>query len=857
MYPDERAAHLPPSNGPPGGRPGSGERTPSDEGAPGLSERDDVLSAMAMRVLNDLDASAVTAYLYDPTARKLVAAVAAVTPLGTGSVERVPADDRAYASAEAFRTGEVTTGHSVRELGKHPELAVFAPFPFTVSSAPLGVDDDRFGAMATYWPRMFRELSDAEHAYLRDAGADVGRELRRLADRRVPMRPSAVPRVLATDGGVGAAADVAEAADARPTDWTASNTKFIYHLHKLANALIGTVHTEDAADLTLERVMGGFDAQAVVITLAEGDRLRVIRSTGCSPATLRELNGRPLGQPSPETDAIRQKRHLTLRRAAESPDGSPDGGPHPAPATGPALGDHPGPDGDHAPASHHGPDGGPGHGPGAAGPVAPDGVRPFDAPRAQDTRNIWVVIPMLAGGKAIGSCSIGFGPEQADVVTRGSVLVTLAPLLGQTFERTRLYDAQYALAQRLQQTLLPRMLPQLAGVPTTSRYVMSSGGTELGGDWYDLINLPAGGIAAVIGDVQGHNISAAVVMGQVRSAVRAYMAEGHSPGDVLSRTNRLLVELDTDLFATCCGVWLDPATGVAEIASAGHHRPLIRFPDGHYEPQVEVTGLPMGIEPDVHYDSTKVTLTPGTLIVLYTDGMVGQADGHPEAAPQAPADPDEPVDPDSFDDLVFRAALEKALTGSGEELEALGDRMADEVARRAVRPDDGALLILRYEGSSPEAKAYARQLAIHRRDLQGVRRARQFLRDWLRSVHLVPMTEEAELLASEIITNALVHGDTDVDIHVRRYPEHVRVEVRDSDPHLALPGIAASAEDEGGRGLVIVSALASAWGNSPSGRGKTVWFELPTPERDRPAGEDAAEGPGTAGTDEPAVPEQS
>ena len=139
---------------------------------------------------------------------------------------------------------------------------------------------------------------------------------------------------------------------------------------------------------------------------------------------------------------------------------------------------------------------------------------------------------------------------------------------------------------------------------------------------------------------------------------------------------------------------------------------------------------------------------------------------------------------------------------------------------------------MRFEGASAEAQLHVQRFAIHRRDLQGVRRARRFVRDWLCSVELAPMSEAAELLASEVVTNALVHGDSDVDIHVRRYPEHVRIEVRDSDPHLVLPVGPALANDEaeGGRGLIIVSAMASAWGNSPSGRGKTIWFELQTPK---------------------------
>lgn len=722
-----------------------------------MADRDTLLSGAAARALSDLGASAVTVYLYDDTSRTLIAVVASMTPMGTGSMERVPVDDFAYASATAYQTGDLVTAHSVQELGSHPEMAVFAPFPFTVTSVPLGTRDRPLGVLATYWPHMFRKLSDDERRYLRETAATTGRALQRLADAGVPLTPPPVPHVIASDTG-GAATGLSEGlTGTRPVDRMTRTTPLIYHLHKLANSLIGTVRTEVAADLALERVIEGFHARSMAITLVEGDRLRVIGARGCSREFLRDLNGRSLGQPSLETDAVTQMRQVVQ--------GPPDD--------------------------------------------ADDAARSADGTGSRDTR-VWAVLPLLAGGHAIGSCSIGFSPEQTGVVNEHSVLIALATLLGQTFERTRLYDAQHTLAQKLQQALLPRLLPQLAGVLTTTRYVPTSGGIELGGDWYDLINLADGRIAAVIGDVQGHNISAAVVMGQLRSAVRAYAAEGHDPASVLARTNRLLVDLDTDRFATCCLVWLDPRSGTAEIVSAGHHQPLIRFPDGRYRSGGVEVGIPMGIEPDVQYRATEVRLDPGTLVALYTDGLVGT---------------------DGPDDETVRAAMEEALAGAGDELETLGDRMIGGIADRPARADDSALLLMRYEGASAQAQLHVRRLAIHRRDLQGVRRARQFLREWLRSVELAGMTEEAELLASEVVTNALVHGDSDVDIHVRRYPERVRIEVRDSDPHLALPA-PATAEDEaeGGRGLVIVSAVASAWGNSPTGRGKTVWFELSTPD---------------------------
>jgi anti-sigma regulatory factor (Ser/Thr protein kinase) len=774
-------------------RSGSGPPTGTEEADPLLgtlaagpedtSERDRLLASTASRVIAQLHASAVTVYLYEPQARVLAAVVVSVTPLGTGSVERVRVDDNVYASSVAFRTGKMATAHSIEELGSHPELAVLAPWPFTVTSLPLLSPTRRFGALAVYWPQMSHRLSPAERRHLVEAGARTSRELDRLADRGVSMAPPSVPYVITPPPGTwtslpgiasGGTDDAERQRDAR-------TTPLIYHLHKLANALISAESTQEAVDLALERVTNGFNCDAMAITLIEGDRLRVVGAVGCSREFVRQLNGQPLGrQSSLESEAVTQKRQIIKGLPAS---GSPGAAViEPSTAAERLSRDAEAADGNQP---------------------APDSAAGVPASHA------WAVLPLLAGGHALGSCSIGFRPGQAVAITEHPVLIALATLLGQTLERTRLYDAQQALAQKLQQTLLPRRLPQLAGVVTTARYLPSSGGIELGGDWYDLISLPDHRIGAVIGDVQGHNISAAVVMGQLRSAVRAYAAEGHDPGTVLSRANRLLVELDTDLFATCLCLWLDPSTGQVEIVTAGHYPPIVRTPDGDDHGHQITAGIPLGIEPDARYETTRLTLAPGTLIALYTDGLVNaDQQGHP-----------------------VQDALEAALANAGD-LETLGDRMIARLTDRPARTDDAALLLMRFEGASAEAQLHVERFAVHRRDLPGVRRARRFVRDWLHSVELAPMSEEVELLASEVVTNALVHGDSDVDIHMRRYPERIRIEVRDSDPHLALPiGLAPDDDEaEGGRGLAIVSSIASAWGNSPSGRGKTVWFELQTPK---------------------------
>jgi serine phosphatase RsbU (regulator of sigma subunit) len=686
------------------------------------AERDRLLTSTVSRLATELCTSAAIVYLYEPQVKALIATVVSVTPLGIGSVERINVDDNAYASAIAFQTGEMATAHSVQELGHHPELAVFAPWPFTVTSIPLCSPTRRFGALAVYWPQMFRRLPLSERHRLQEVGIRTSRELDLLADRGISMAPPSVPHVVTPETtnevwtSLPGAAPRGTARSAKSGEGTGT-TPLIYHLHKLANALISADNTQAVVDLVLERVTKGFHADAMAISLVEGDRLRVVGSMGCSREFLRRLHGQPLGQASLESDAITQKRQLIKRPSAGEWTGAAASEAGPAAESGAA------------------PDSGPAADVlgGEMQVVAGNEQAPDVAPSTHAS-HVWAVLPLLAGGHALGSCSIGFRADQAGAVIEHSVLIALATLLGQTFERTRLYDAQHTLARKLQQTLLPRRLPQPAGVLTTSRYLPSSGGIELGGDWYDLISLPDGRIGAVIGDVQGHSISAAVVMGQLRSAVRAYAAEGHDPSTVLSRTNRLLVELDTDRFATCLCLWLDPFTGRMETVTAGHHPPIVRTPDGAYRGTEITTGIPLGIQYDARYESTHLTLVPGTLIALYTDGLVDAEDqqGYP-----------------------VQHALEAALADSGDELETLGDRMISRLTERPARADDAALLLMRFEGASAEARLHVQRFAIHRRDLQGVRRARRFVREWLRSVELAPMSEEAELLASEVVTNAL------------------------------------------------------------------------------------------------------
>ncbi|MEU3985821.1 ATP-binding SpoIIE family protein phosphatase [Streptomyces sp. NPDC026672] len=729
--------------------PVAGAHRAADDGRLAAVQRSAALTRLATRTLRDLNASSVTVYLSVPETGTLNAAVVVVSPLGVSTLDKVPIDDDVYSTSASYRSGAVVTRHSIDILSRHPELAVSMSFPWTVSSAPLLSATRRFGAITAYWPETLRTLSEEERTYLLGVADAISRRLDRLAEAGTPVTPGAIPLVVPGDTPDDATPEKAAELSASLT------APLVYQLHKLAVLLTTVEHTRDAAVLALERIMPVFHAEAMAMSLVEADRLHVVGSAGCSREFLRTLDGLPLSERTPETRAVAVKRQLTFAGTDERTRGR---------------------------------------------------LRE-PRPGLTDADTTWVVLPLMSSGRAVGTCSLAFTGSSPTTVAAHVVLTALTNLLGQAFARTRAHDAQHTLAEKLQQALLPKMLPRPPGILATSRYVPATAGLELGGDWYDLVQQPDGSAVAVVGDVQGHDTTATVVMGQLRSAVRAYVAEGHDPVTVLSRTNHLLLGLDTGLFATCCCVWIDPATGVAHIATAGSPAPFLRSPGGAVRRTVLDVGVPLGVEPDPVYRVTEVVLEAGTFIALYTDGL---------------------TDPDDRAAGAVEAVLR---TARDTELESLADRIVEAPGRTRPHFDDAALLLLCYEGSPETTRPNTRQYAVQRRDLQGVGRVRARLRDWLDAWDLGPMTDAAELLASEVVTNALVHGDSDVHVYVRKYADRLRVEVRDSDPRPARPVDLPRMEDqaEGGRGLLIVSALASQWGNSPSGRGKTVWFELPVP----------------------------
>ncbi|CAL9602543.1 hypothetical protein SUDANB58_05468 [Streptomyces sp. enrichment culture] len=286
----------------------------------------------------------------------------------------------------------------------------------------------------------------------------------------------------------------------------------------------------------------------------------------------------------------------------------------------------------------------------------------------------WAYLPLIASGRPVGTWVLAYARPHAFPAQERAVLTSLAGLVAQALDRALLYDAKHRLAHGLQEALLPHSLPRLPGIEAAARYLPATRGMDIGGDFYDLV--PVGGMAAaVIGDVQGHNVTAAGLMGQIRTAVRAYTAVGQAPEEVMRRTNRLLIDLGSDLFASCLYVRIDPGRGRAVLSRAGHPPPLLRRPDGRVR-VLEVAGGPLlGIDAAAEYPTSEVGLSPGSLLLFYTDGLV-----------ESPG-----VD---FEDAL--ADLGRRLAEAGDlPLDELADRLVRSVADAEERIDDVAVLLLR------------------------------------------------------------------------------------------------------------------------------------------------------------------
>ncbi|MFV8181974.1 PP2C family protein-serine/threonine phosphatase [Streptomyces sp. AF1B] len=259
------------------------------------------------------------------------------------------------------------------------------------------------------------------------------------------------------------------------------------------------------------------------------------------------------------------------------------------------------------------------------------------------------------------------------------LLARLGSLTARARELAEVQRSRVELALALQRGMLPRDLPHASRFHVAVRYVPACHGLNVGGDWYDAFAMPDGRIGLSIGDVQGHNIEAAALMGQVRVGLRALASVTGDPGELLSRTNDLLLSLGTGLFATCTFMRLDPSTGVLESARAGHIPHIWATADGKSGIAEDEGGPPLGIQEGMQYPVTRHRLTTGGVFVLLTDGVVEGPSLHV----------------DEGLDQVVRLAGVAAVAGMDADALAAG---VMRIAERVGHEDDAAVLVVGHEG---------------------------------------------------------------------------------------------------------------------------------------------------------------
>jgi PAS domain S-box-containing protein len=303
----------------------------------------------------------------------------------------------------------------------------------------------------------------------------------------------------------------------------------------------------------------------------------------------------------------------------------------------------------------------------------------------------WALLPLSVGEGLIGSCCIGYPQGRVFSSDDRTVLTAASGALAQAFARAQLFDSRRRYLTELQQLMLPGRLPRLAGLEVTARYRPGSAGLDVGGDWYDVLELPDGRVATVIGDVQGHSARAAAVMGQLRTVMRTQAAEGHGPAELMARANETLCELETDLFATCCLVEVDRRRHTLRMVRAGHPCPLLIAGDGQVREIDADGGIPLGFFPGEEYPVVTDRLPTECTLLLYSDGLV-ERPGTDYT--------------DAVDQLTERLAW-WAGTAQGPEdgdgpmdMDAIADQLVTPVATRPQH-DDIALLLMRSTREHP------------------------------------------------------------------------------------------------------------------------------------------------------------
>ena len=441
--------------------------------------------------------------------------------------------------------------------------------------------------------------------------------------------------------------------------------------------------------------------------------------------------------------------------------------------------------------------------------------------------------PLVVDGRTIGALHVGTLFARSFTEDHEALLQLAADRAAIGIQRARLFQREHGIAEALQRSLLPAQIPQLPGFATAARYFAAGDGSQVGGDWYDALVGPDGRLLLVVGDVAGRGITAASTMGQLRSALRAYALDGHSPGKLLERLNAFQVGLrDRGGMTTISVIAVDPESGELRYAKAGHPPSLVVDAEGRTTWLHDANGPPLGALDDPVFTEGTAWLEPGGTLVLYSDGLV-ELRG-------------EPLDR-GFERLAT------ATIAAPDEIDQLCDGVLAGTLANPAAEDDVTLLVMRREGERrravgepfPRRKTglLARQLRAgawpHIRvrsaavelpgGLQASAAARGVVADTLSGVASRGELDDLLIMVTELVNNAVVHGGAGdagerVLVHVAAADERLRAEV--SSRGAAFELRAPSAVDEpGGFGLLLVDQLSSRWGVD-GGDDFCVWFEI-------------------------------
>jgi PAS domain S-box-containing protein len=423
-------------------------------------------------------------------------------------------------------------------------------------------------------------------------------------------------------------------------------------------------------------------------------------------------------------------------------------------------------------------------------------------------------VPIRARGVTLGvatflraQCPDPF--EHDDVLLAEELTARAALSLDNAWRYTR--ERTTALA--LQRSLLPQRLPRQSAVDVAWRYLPASAHAGVGGDWFDVISLSGARVALVVGDVVGHGIHASATMGRLRTAVRTLADVDLPPDELLTRlddlVSRISAETDadddagSDVGVTCLYAVYDPVSRRCSLACAGHPPPALVSPDGAVSFLDLPAGPPLGLG-SLPFESTEIELPAGSILALYTDGLI-ESRGHDI-------------------DLGFER-LRLALTHRPPSLETICDNVLETVL--PGRPaDDVALLIARTHALTDDRVATWDLPA----DPAIVPDTRRQVAGRLAGWGLDDVAFVTELVVSELVTNAIRHAKTPIQLRLIR-DRMLICEVSDGSstaPHLRR----ACAFDEGGRGLLLVSQLTQRWGCRQTPHGKVIWAEQVLPGRD-------------------------